>query len=608
MRFIKLKIYSKLMYLNIPTSLITIENNAFLNCNIYSITNNSQNFKFDMITQNTSGKVLYTSDNKSLIMAEKIFTGSYKILNGTENIYSYAFANSLLTNITIPQTILNIYIDCFTQCPLTTITLDQNNTNFKVHETNGGYVLYSKTKLLKATSNIFGSYTMLDTINNNVDKITIIDNNAFSYCYDLTDINFSNNLEIIYDSAFIYTNLTKITLPQSLLYIDINVFNECKINEIINNSPNFKFDIITTNTTGKVLYTSDFTQLILAETTLNGSYQILLDTQVIYPFAFAYSGLTNINIPNSIITIYNGSFAQCPLQNIDNTQSQYSYVDNTNNGQILYDLLNGVVIASTIKLSGTINIPNYIYFNNFNYDIFIILEYAFANTQINKIIISKNINNIIPYSFINCKLIDIELNSDNYNFYLDITSSGKILYSILYNNIVTTTYKLNDTYTILDKVIINNIKYPINSLYNTFNNVEITKLIIPTSITKLFKNTFSNMPNIKSITFNGNVPYVFSNQIFLNVPSLKYIYYYKPYKNSWIPRPFWIPYYIILIEIGSINTSIYYNRMSFNALLIQNNNIFKLKKTFNNISTNKSISKSFYLSNPQQLLRLFTYK
>ena len=603
--------------ITLPNSLTTIADNAFYNCNsIQSITlpNSLTTIDINAFAYCTSLQNITIDKNNSLL--ENINSGAFEgcisltsliLPNSLKIIGNFAFSICSFTTINIPQNVITIGIAPFTSYPLISITVDTNNTNFKVHNSNNASILYDKTRLIQSTPYITGSYTMLDTIDNGANYISIIDEYAFRYCNNLTNINFSNHITTLLDFAFYETGITSIILIPSITEIQ-NAFADCKINKIINNSPYFKFDTTTTNTTGKVLYNSTYTHLVLTETTFKGEYVILPGTQIINASAFAYSGLTDITIPNTITQIFKSSFTNCPLKNITNTQSKYCYVQNINGGQILYNLFYNVIVTTTINLSGEITIPEYITFESTDYNILIINNYAFANRNINKINISKNIIFINSNTFLNTKLTDITLDSQNDFLYLDITQSGKILYDNQFRSIIAITINLSNTYTILSKITINNITYPIFRLFDTFSNIKISKLIIPESIRLLFQDTFTNMPNIKSITFNGNAPNVIANRIFFNDPSLTYIYYYLQYRNTWNPRPWWIPGYIQLIEIGTNNTQLYINQYSLNGYLIQNNKIYKVTRNINNIGGKNLLTKPFYLQNQQQLLQLFIKK
>ena len=95
----------------LPSALDQIEAEAFAGCtNLVNISSSSKNSKFIM-----EAGVLYSADRKELIYAleGRIFT-SYVIPEGTETIYSGAFANqNYLTKVEIPDTVISIEDNAF---------------------------------------------------------------------------------------------------------------------------------------------------------------------------------------------------------------------------------------------------------------------------------------------------------------------------------------------------------------------------------------------------------------------------------------------------------------------------------------------------------------
>lgn len=109
--------------------------------------------------------------------------------------------------------------------------------------------------------------------------VQYIQNNAFSYCYNLINITLSNNLKVINSGVFSHcTNLRSIIIPNSVTVIAGESFRNCE---------NLRNVILSNNIT--VISSSCFTNCF---------------------------NLKTISIPDSIITIEGGAFMNCGLTNI----------------------------------------------------------------------------------------------------------------------------------------------------------------------------------------------------------------------------------------------------------------------------------------------------
>jgi hypothetical protein len=125
-----------------------------------------------------------------------------------ESIASSAFAYTLLTTITIPDTVTTIGTDAFCDSQLANITFAENSKLTSI----GGYRSFAGTQLT--------SITIPTTV-------TTIGSGAFLHCHQLTNIIFSRNsqLESIGEEAFVYTSLTSITIPDTINNISTNAFS-----------------------------------------------------------------------------------------------------------------------------------------------------------------------------------------------------------------------------------------------------------------------------------------------------------------------------------------------------------------------------------------------
>ena len=162
--------------------------------------------------------------------------------------------------------------------------------------------------------------------------VTEIKDDAFSGCYQLTDITIPNSVKKIGRYAFYKCySLRKITLPNSLETIDDGAFNNCnglqwtsivipnsvvKIGEfafsngvksliISANNPNYSFS-------DGILFDKNKTKLIECLENKEGEYIIPDGVKEIGHKAFlGCNGLTSVIIPNSVTTIGLAAFEKC---------------------------------------------------------------------------------------------------------------------------------------------------------------------------------------------------------------------------------------------------------------------------------------------------------
>ena len=152
-------------------------------------------------------------------------------------------------------------------------------------------------------------------------SITALNNHAFAFCSNLTDILFPNSLTSIGEYAFIScTNLTNITLPNQLLSIGENAFINCSGLVSINIPSSVEsieaYAFMNCTSLNGVSFEEDSS---LTEIKANTFYGCTSLTSIDLPegiesiggFAFYNSGLTEISIPDSVKTIGAQAFLQC---------------------------------------------------------------------------------------------------------------------------------------------------------------------------------------------------------------------------------------------------------------------------------------------------------
>lgn len=243
-------------------------------------------------TVNADGKsvtVSGTSGSPTQLTIESSI--SYKDKNYTvTKIAMWAFnkCNSL-TEVTIPNTVIEIDYQAFYYCP--------NLKKVTIHEgvkTIGQTAFIGCTQLTSITipstitdmDQAFSGNTALShvTLTNGISKIS---SNAFERCTGLTEVEIPASVDQICPFAFNgCTNLKRVLLEKNIKTINVNAFKDCtNLSDVKYNGYKTDWDRVTVNTTGndtltsKVQYLCDIT-FDLNGGTINGSGT--MDKQTVY--------------------------------------------------------------------------------------------------------------------------------------------------------------------------------------------------------------------------------------------------------------------------------------------------------------------------------------
>jgi hypothetical protein len=167
---------------------------------------------------------------------------------------------------------------------------------------NGGVLMnYHQTQLVYYPGGLFQTYTVPESV-------TSIMEYAFQGCFNLPQINFNAALVTIGEYAFDgCSGLHSVTIPVNVIDIASTAFLGCSNMSAIY----VHQDNMTYKSANGVLFDRNMQQLLKYPCGKSGEYTVPAGVNSIQDLAFSHSGLTSINIPESVAFIGMEAFRAC---------------------------------------------------------------------------------------------------------------------------------------------------------------------------------------------------------------------------------------------------------------------------------------------------------
>ena len=464
--------------ITIPASVTTLGNGAFANCTNLSRVIFEWNTKLNSLGnnafENCTSLTGISLPAGITSIGNSVFRGCSSLTNismssNITSIGNNAFAYcSGLTSITIPSKVTEIGYNAFQHCSkLSSITIPSTVQWI------GGYAFANCTEL---SSVVFQESCQLTSIGNNAFEnctsltgislpagITSIGNSVFRGCSSLTNISMSSNITSIGNNAFAYcSGLTSITIPSKVTEIGYNAFQHCS-----------KLSSITIPSTVQWIGGYAFANCTeLSSVVFQESCQL---TSIGNNAFENCTSLTSIDIPEGIQYIYIETFSNCSA--MSSIKIPYSVDDVANHA------FAGCTSLTTVYYGGE------------------------SETDWNSISIGTNNTKLVSAKRYYLK----ESQPTEYGFFWRYVSNAPQawpFYGIKYTLIDNKEYEVSKGGEIVGTLQIpstyNGLPVGRIAKWGFANSLNITKIIIPASITVLYGSSFSNCPNVESISVDTN--------------------------------------------------------------------------------------------------------
>ena len=481
--------------------------------------------------------VLISSNGNLLLMDEK--TGTLTIPDTVEEIGEGAFSNlSGLKTIIIPSTVKRIAMNAFAY----NSTLEQ--VIMQEREKEDGTiegVEYIGERAFRNCENLI-TVQMANSVKE-------IEYQAFYHCEKLQNITLSDNIKVLKSHTFSdCTSLTKIELPRNLEEIEVRAFFKCNLKEITlpKNLEKMGNDVFGRNKNLSIIKIAEGNEIFEFDETRGMLIQKnneLKEKDIVFMTDNALKSNTTLDVPEgvtgieAILDIYNIQTVKLPssLKNIDADSLPKSVskivLDPNNNtyvveGDCLYtkdkkkliicyikdeiiektDLAEELEIITKKAFKPATNLKNI----ELPDSVLSVESYAFPNSKIKSIVLGEKVEYIDPFFKGTNYLPQVSISSNNPNYSIE----NNVLYNKDKTELKAVLYNISGKYTVnsnvtkignyafsyqhgMTEVELPNKLIEIGNSFNFCNGLE--KIEIPSSVTSIHTNCFSNSSNLKEI-------------------------------------------------------------------------------------------------------------
>ena len=324
-------------------------------------------------------------------------------------------------------------------------------------------------------------------------NVTSIDTWAFDSRTNLTSVTIPNSIVSIEKGAFYgCTGLTSMDIPNSVTTIDTGAFYNCAGLTSIN-IPNS----ITSIKTSTFYGCSSLTSITIPNSITSIGYG-----------AFAYcTGLTSVTIPESVTSIDDGAFNSC--NNLTTLHFNAIHCDFNLEQYVVFPYtINNVIIGENVE-----KIPN-----NF-----------LNHSKITNVTIPNSVDTIEYWAFGNCSLLtDVTLGSDLVSLGYNAFGEDSNLIRLNYNATNCTSFNQN-AFANAKRISTINIGNNVETIpaYFAYDLDSLTSVTIPANVTSLGNYAFYDCDRLASVTCNAQT-----------APALGSSAFYSNYSSNTLSIPF----------------------------------------------------------------------
>ncbi len=369
--------------------------NAFENCALKKVYLPNIEYGENVFFNNANLKTVEFDDSIEAI-PDGMFKGcaafaSVKLPTSLKRIGVEAFSNTGITKLQIPETVEYIGDRAFMSSPITAITLA---------DIDYGTGVFSNCKKLSKV-----------TLSNDIE---VIPAKMFQYCEKLADIKLPTSLKNIGESAFSYTGLKKIVIPDTVESVGNAAFNGSAVTSATLSNAVYGEDVFSScQKLNKIVFAEGIETIpeqMFKSCVKLASVTFPKSLKTIESYAFYDTGLTKLTIPETVESIGDYAFSNTKISSLTLSNIKYGTC-----------AFGSCAKLSKIKFAEDIELITYSMFSNCSklsavelpQSLKKIESYAFYNTALAKIVIPDSVEEIEYAAFSDCaKLRKVTLPSN----------------------------------------------------------------------------------------------------------------------------------------------------------------------------------------------------